>query len=205
MAGIPKKTTTVTDKPKVEKKAVSATEKEVEVKNDTVNEVKTETRTYSKKVKIPQDYEIPIKSNVQGLLVYVSKKTGYEIEWGQMGDVAYIEYSELIAMRNTSKKFFEDNWIIIEDCEDYTAEQILYTLNVDKYYSKTLELDSADDIFSLDIEEIKNIIPTLSEGYKKTVVARALALIRDGDSRLDSNSKVKTLEELLGVKFNEEI
>lgn len=209
MAGRPKKTdsSTITKKtvaktPTVEKVAAKS---EIATNNTVKTEVKTEARSYAKKTQIPMDYEIPIKSNVQGILVYLSKKTGFETQWGQMGDIAYIEYSELITMRNTARAFFEDNWIIVEDTDEYTAEEVLYALNVDKYYKGIMNLDSIDEIFDLSIDKIKEIVPTLSKGCKRNVISRAMALIKENDSRLDSSSKVRTLEEILEVKLVEEI
>lgn len=183
-------------------KPTASDEKEV-IKE--VNEASTEKRDYSKKVKIPQDYEIPLMSNVQGTLVYVSRKTHYKEEWNHMGDVAYFEYAELVTMRNSNRKFFENNWVIIKDTDDYTAEEIYYNLGIDKYYKNTMEFNSLDDIFDKSVTEIRKIIPTFSKGYKENIASRALQLIKENDKRLDSNAKVKALEETLGYNLRDNI
>ena len=142
----PKNTkTTSTAKTNIVKNTpVQSVEDAVKVETATVTEMDTtpvstpivekvvEKKDYSKKAKIPKDYDIPVKSNVQGKLIYTSKKTGYTEEWDEMGTIAYLEYDELVSMRNSHKKFFEDNWVLIEDTDDYTADEIYYSLNIDR-------------------------------------------------------------------------
>ena len=69
--------------------------------SDVVSEAKERNQ---RKTDIPNTYEIPVKSNVAGGLTYVSRKNkGLEYYWEHTGDVEYIEYSELISMRNTQR------------------------------------------------------------------------------------------------------
>ena len=109
------------------KRKIVETETPVETNDVIISEVKPETEKAKepdvvseakernqRKTDIPNTYEIPVKSNVAGGLTYVSRKNkGLEFYWEHTGDVEYIEYSELISMRNTQRKFFENNWIVI--------------------------------------------------------------------------------------------
>lgn len=160
-----------------------------------------EKRDYSKKVQIPMNFEIPVKSNVQGGLVYVSRKTGYTERWEQMGDVVYLEFQELVSMKNASKRFFTDNWVIILDTEEYTAEQIYYALQVDKYYKNISAFEDIDDVFKLSITDIGKIVPELSNGYKQIIITRAITLIKENSPLLDSKKKINALEKALGVEL----
>ena len=208
----PKNTTTKTTTTKntkantIAKTSVTETENiAVAVNEPTENTIETvERKDYSKKAKIPKDYDIPVKSNVQGKLTYTSKKTGYTEEWDEIGMVVFLEYDELVSMRNAHKKFYEDNWILIEDTDDYTAEEIYYALNVDKYYKNIAIFETLDDVFNLSVSDIEQIVPTLSAGYKRSIASRAMQLIVDNDERMDSTAKIKALEKALGINLREE-
>ena len=154
------------------------------------------------KVKIEPDYLIPVKSNVGGVLYYKSKKTGYEETWDETGTVIEMEFSELISMRNSQKKFFINNWIVVEDTDDYTADEIYKALNVDKYYTSNGLYENIDDIFSFSAKKIEKVVPTLSNPIKETILAKAYTMLAEDDSRLDSNAKRKALEKALGVNFD---
>ena len=154
------------------------------------------------KVKIEPDYLIPVKSNTGGVLYYKSKKTGYEETWDETGAVIELEFSELISMRNSQKKFFINNWIVVEDTDDYTADEIYKALNVDKYYTSNGLYENIDDIFSFSAKKIEEVVPTLSKPIKETILAKAYTMLAEDDSRLDSNAKRKALEKALGVNFD---
>lgn len=154
------------------------------------------------RIKIDSDYLIPVRSNVGGILYYKSKKTGYEEIWDETGTVIEMEFGELISMRNGQKKFFENNWIVIEDTDDYTADEIYKALNVDKYYTSNGLYDNIDDIFSFSAKKIEEVVPTLSKAIKETITTKAYTMLAEDDSRLDSNAKRKALEKALGISFD---
>ena len=107
------------------------------------------------RIKIESDYLIPVKSNIGGVLYYKSKKTGYEERWDDTGVVIEMEYGELVSMRNSQKKFFINNWIVFEDTDDYTADEIYKALNVDKYYTSNGLYKDIDDIFNFSAKKIE--------------------------------------------------
>jgi hypothetical protein len=154
------------------------------------------------KVKIDSDYLIPVRSNVGGVLYYKSKKTGYEETWDESGTVIEMEYGELVSMRNSQKKFFVNNWITIEDTDDYTAEQIYKALNVDKYYVSNGLYETIDDIFDFSAKKIGEIVPNLPKAVKETITTKAYTMLADNDSRLDSKAKTEALEKALGISFD---
>lgn len=154
------------------------------------------------KIKIESDYLVPVKSNVGGVLYYKSKKTGYEEIWDDTGVVIEMEYGELVSMRNSQKKFFINNWIVFEDTDEYTADEIYKALNVDKYYTSNGLYDNIDDIFNFSAKKIEEVVPTLSKPVKETVIAKAYTMLAEEDERLDSKAKVKALEKALGISFD---
>lgn len=167
---------------------------------------KTNTENTSAKkpvrIKIESDYLIPVKSNVGGILYYKSKKTGYEETWDETGAVIEMEYGELISMRNSQKRFFINNWIVIEDTDDYTADEIYKALNVDKFYTSNGLYENIDDIFNFSAKKIEEVVPGLSKAVKETIITKAYTMMAEEDERLDSKAKVKALEKALGVNFD---
>lgn len=159
-------------------------------------------KTNKPSMKIDADYLIPVKNNASGTLYYKSKKTGYEETWAETGDVIEMEYSELVSMRNTQKKFFVNNWILFEDTEDYTAEQIYEALNVKRYYIFDGVYQSIDDVFDFSAKKIEEVVSDLPKPVKETILAKAYSLLAEEDPRLDSNAKRKALEKALNIKFD---
>lgn len=178
---------------------------EVEVKpEETINEIKEQAKLRnSNRIEIPMTYEIPVKSNVSGGLVYVSAKNrGYEYYWDHTGDIAYLEYGELLSMRNSYRKFFENNWIVIEE-SDYTAEEVYKALSVDRYYQFTF--GGMEDIFTMTEKQLTEVVPTLTKGFKENIINRAKELYKEGSDIFDSNKKVKMFEKVFDMTFENNI
>lgn len=158
-------------------------------------------KNMAKTIRIPLDTMIPVTCNTKGSLIYVSKKiAGYTIKWDGFGSTEYMELSELASMRNSDRRFFEDNWIICEDTEDYTALQIYDFLKVTKYYNNIFTPETIDEIFEKTPSDIIKCISGLSKGMKETIAVRAKEKI--DAKELDSNNKIKALEDVLGMKFD---
>ena len=124
-----------------------AEEKQVEVK---------ETKFIPTKKKIPLDTNISCKSAVRGTLTYLSKRmAGYQVMWNDFGDEEFLEFQELMSMRNTDLRFFKDNWIVIEDSDEYTAQEIMDALRVSQYYKANVDIDNFDSLFTESPDKIK--------------------------------------------------
>jgi len=153
-----------------------------------------------KKNKIPVDLDVPCRSAVRGGLTYISKRTnGYQIEWNDFGDPQYIEFQELMSMRNTDLRFFKDNWIVIEDTDEYTAQEIMDALRVSQYYKTSIDIDNFDSLFNESADEIETKVSKMSSGLKDTVAMRAKQLYNDG--KLYDLRCIKALEKSLGVEL----
>lgn len=153
------------------------------------------------KIDIPSNTLIPVISGVHGVLVYVSKKTfGYTIEWEDYNSIEYLEYAELLSMRNTQKGFFENNWIFIEDTDEYTAQDIYKSLAIDKYYSNVIVGTDVEELFKMSPEEITTTISKLSSGIKQNIASVAKGKIETGE--LDSIKRISALEKALNLEFS---
>lgn len=164
-------------------------------------DTKTIAKNIQSSAKIPLDTIVPVVCNVVGGAIYESQKIkGYTVYWDAFGSVEYMELSELVSMRNTSRRFFEDNWIVLGDTDEYTAIQLYEFLKVSKLYENVFTPENIDSIFDLDANSIIKTISTLSKGMKSTIATRAKEKI--DAKELDSNKKIEALETALNVKFS---
>ena len=185
-------------KAELEEKLRAEIEEKVKASAD---DVKTTAKTIQNSVKIPLDTIVPVVCNVSGGAIYESNKIkGYTITWDDFGTVEFVELSELIAMRNSARRFFEDNWIVFEDTDEYTAIQLYEFLKVTKYYEKVFTPETIETIFEMDEAELIRTVSGLSKGMKDTIAARAK--IKYDAKELDSNKKIEALETALKVKFS---
>ena len=109
-----------------------------------------------------------------------------------------MELGELVAMRNTDRRFFEDNWIVLEDTDEYDAMQLYEFLKVSKYYNNVFTSRNVDELFSYSKDKIAKTISTLSRGMKETIAARAKQKL--DENTLDKNI-IDILESSLGIQF----
>lgn len=167
--------------------------------NENNTESKETASRIQKMVRIPLDTIVPVVCNTVGGATYISKKImGYQVEWDDLGSVEYMELGELASMRNTDRRFFTDNWIVLEDTVEYTAMQLYDFLKVSKYYENVFTPENIDEIFTYSKDKITKTIATLSRGLKETIAARAKQKL-DEDT-LDKNI-IDTLESALGIQI----
>lgn len=136
---------------------------------------------------------ITVRNGFQGVLIYTSKRTGEKFQWESFGDEQDIELRELKNAKNSSKKFFENNWFMFD--EDWVLEY----LGVKNLYRGALKLDEFDDVFTKDADEIEKIINGMSNGQKRSLAYRARMFIEDGT--IDSVKSIKVLEKSLGIEL----
>ena len=139
---------------------------------------------------------MPCSNGTYGKLIYVSSRTGETHEWDEYGDTEYLELSELVTMRNSQKRFFTENWIMIDDMD------VLQFLGVEKYYEKALNSEEMESLFEADPNELSEKIHGMTDGMKNTVAFYASEKIKDGS--LDSRKMISVLENALGVELIEE-
>ena len=183
--------TTATTKAKAT--PVESTEVEVqeEVKAVVAEAPKTKPETRVKKrLEINRDDLIECRSAVSNL-VYVSKRTSEKFEWKEYGDVNYITLGELITMKSTQPRMLKEGWLIVDD------EEAIEQLGLAKMYGNLFEIDDIDEFFALSEKEIKRILTNMPRGFKNSLGNFARERIQSGV--IDSNRKIKLLEELLDV------
>lgn len=152
----------------------------------------------TKKPKIPGDLDVSVVSNVTNLLCYNCIKTyGEEVQWSNYGDSQDLSFEELRAMKGRYPRYFRDNWIVLEDSGDYTAEEIYAALGVTKEYENTVTPDTIRELFAQSNDELEESLKSFSRPVKQTVYDVALAQKEAG--QFDSISKFEIIRKAAGM------
>lgn len=167
---------------------------EVVKNNDTQNKILATRKT---KKNLPLNTLVEVKNGFNGKLIYKSLKTiGLTIVFEKFGDSDFIELGELVSARNSARKFFENNWFLIDDYE------IIEFLGVQKYYENAFNTETFDTIFEKTPNEIDKIVKKMSKGQKNTLIYRAMEFIDNG--KIDSRNTIAALEKALEVQLIEQ-
>lgn len=151
-------------------------------------------KTFTPKNVDPTQYVV-VRNGFHGRLVYKSKKSGELFVWDGFGSEQEMELRELKNAKNSSKKFFINNWFMFD--EDWIVDY----LGVRQFYKNAVSIEEFDNIFEKDADEIKEIISGLSAGQKKSAAYRARQLILE--EKIDSHKAISALEKSLGIELIE--
>lgn len=185
---------------KVEESKVEETKEEVEVQ-DEKEETKEDKRpnlnvsppVSQSKQQRDLNEMIPVKNISNSSLIYISKNNpGYRVDWDGFGEEVYMEYKELINMRGSQRRFFEEPWIVCD-------WDVLEDLRVDKYYENLIDLDDINTIFDLTTDKLAEKLRKLPTGIRRLIADRAYELVRNGE--LDSMSKIRKIEQILDIEL----
>lgn len=163
------------------------------------------TFTKRKDARIPLDVEVPCLCNVKGGLIYTSTRNGgMNAEWSEFGDLQYLDVRELLLMRNSQKRFFDDNWISLKDTDDgeYTADEIYKFLRVDDKYGDFYDADNIETFFDLNEKQMADKISKMSRGMKDLIAVMALDKIENDE--IDSVKKRRAIIKVLGLDISED-
>lgn len=127
-------------------------------------------------------------------LIYVSKnQVGYTLEWDGYLSENWIEYKELINMRNSQRSFFTEPWVICE-------WDVLKDLRVDSYYKNIIDLENLDVIFEQNPKDLEKTLKEVPDGIKKLIVDRAFELRRE--KKLDSLNVIETIQNTYDIDLS---
>jgi hypothetical protein len=145
--------------------------------------------------KVPNEVDlnqyITVRNGFQGMLIYISKKTGEVFEWDEFGAEQEMELGELKNAKNSNKAFFINNWFMFDD------PWVIDYLGVRQYYKNSVSVDDFDEIFNKDPDEIARIIRSAPEGQKHSIAYRAQQLI--AENAIDSLKTIAVLKQQLGI------
>lgn len=144
--------------------------------------------------KYDSSQEVEVKSNYAGKLLYESK-SGLLVIWEEIGDINYMTIGDLKEMVATQRTFFKNNWVVINDDE---ADDIYHFLRVDDCYKNNIIVEQFIRSFkNMKASEIKKKLEGISDSLKNSIAQAVLIEYQDG--RIDSLSKIKTLEKYLNT------
>lgn len=170
------------------KKAPSS---KVEAKEAEVVETPKEAPKRAKRVEIDRNEMIPCRSVTDGVLIHISDRTRARFLWSDYGVVQYVEMGELLDMRASHPKFLNDIQLVVED------DDAVEYLGLTEKYKSIVGFDDLEEFFEKDYDEISVILDKVPVGIKQSIASRARKMIEDGT--LDSNNKIKLIEEKLKV------
>lgn len=181
------KSTSTTKKPTARKPV--APRKTADPKETEAKAIVVKKRTFR-----PDEY-VTVRNGFDGKLVYKSSKTGEKFVFDRFGDEHDMEIQELKKARNDAKKFFANNWFLIDDPD------VIEYLGVGEYYKHAFAYDEFEQLAEMSAEEITERMEKVSEGQKVTIAHQARKMIADG--KIDSMKAITALEKGLGVQLIE--
>ena len=174
------------------KKSAVETDEIIEI--ETVEEVKPTPKKVAKVIKHEPGEYITCRSVKFGELILIGPKTRTPYRWLNEGDVAEVEYQDLLSWKAQRHKYLFEPMIIIEDeglVEEWNAE-------LGKLYSELQNID-IKALFKLPQRQFVAQLKKLNPGMKSTVQNMAYAMIQDGtlyDLRI-----IKAIDETLGTEL----
>ncbi|MBL4950991.1 hypothetical protein JK635_01895 [Neobacillus sp. YIM B02564] len=158
------------------------------------SEIVKEVKQVKRKKQLDQDILIPCRNVTDGMLVYISKKTGLETTWVEHDAEEYLTVGELLTMRASQPKFLTEPWLVIDD------EDASEYLDLKKLYDKLVGIEDLDEFFEKPVSEMEEILNKIPRGLKETIGIRARKKIED-ESLYDTR-KIKLIEEKLKIDLS---
>lgn len=186
------------------KKVVNETANKTTAKTEPTTNVPKTVSTPKKRLLLNDNDEVVVRSNVFGELIYINDRTGSETFWDNCGEEQVLSAKDIKDMKAKQQTFFKEDWVTIVDApsvdfEEYTMKDVYESLQIGKYYKDNDPFGDIDSIFSMNESKMKQFVSEMTETAKRSLIICANDKIKNGT--LDSISKVKLLEEVLGCEL----
>ena len=172
----------------------STVENEEIIETEVVEEVKPTSKKTAKVVKHDPNEYISCRSVRFGELILIGPKTRTPYRWSNEGDVAEVEYQDLLSWKAQRHKYLFEPMIIIED-EDIVEE---WNSELGKLYADLKDID-VKALFKLPHRNFVAQLKKLPVGMKSTVQNMAYAMIQDGT--LYDLRTIRAIDETLGTEL----
>lgn len=172
-----------------------------EVKNEAiVEEVESEVTVEEKVVAKPKTRRkfamndlILCKSVTYGELLLPGKKSQLLYRWMNYGDFTEVEYQDLQALRSMNSAYLNAPYFVIMD-----EELLEQWPDLKKINDRIMDIDM-DKLFTLPINQFKKKLKEFPSSYASSIKNIASSKILNGE--LDSISKIKAIDEILGTEL----
>lgn len=183
-----KKTTAAMDK------APEIAVEEIMVEETVIPNVIKETPAPVVRKKYEKDDQILCRSVTVGTLVCSSPKDkGRVYRWADYGDVAWVDYADLVALQSRKSGFVYNPQFIIED------DQLVEEWRLEDVYSTFYGIDNPTAFFRLSPAEIKKRLNEAPQGLKEAIKSVAAQCVKNGT--LDSINVIKAVDAVLGTQL----
>lgn len=161
--------------------------------NKTVDEVSgvSESKPASRKVDIPLEEEIAVRSVTFGGLTWISPKTNAHYRWNEIGSVEYIQFAELVTMNNTSQAFLTEPYVILQD------KRAVEYFRLKSVYEKIAVVDSLEELFKEgDLDKIEKALRDIRNTSMRNVAISKIKELR-GTHTLNNIDVIRLIEKIL--------
>ena len=137
--------------------------------------------------------EIPVRSCINGRVIYKSKKTGVTYKWLEKGTYEILTIDELLIMESQSQKFLHSSWLMVDD------EEVIEAFNLQELYDLVAKVEDIDSFINMSLGEQKQIYNKLPKTLQNQVYNHIYNKVETGE--IDSKSKIRELEELVQMEL----
>ena len=137
--------------------------------------------------------EIPVRSCINGRVIYKSKKTGVTYKWLEKGSYEILTIDELLNMESQSQKFLHSPWLMVDD------EDIIEAFNLAELYDLVAKVEDIDSFINMSLGEQKQIYNKLPKSLQNQVYNHIYNKVESGE--IDSRAKIRELEELVQMEL----
>ena len=137
--------------------------------------------------------EIPVRSCINGRVIYKSKKTGVTYKWLEKGAYEILTIDELLNMESQSQKFLHSPWLMVDD------EEVIEAFNLQELYDLVAKVEDIDSFINMSLGEQKQIYNKLPKSLQNQVYNHIYNKVESGE--IDSKSKIRELEELVQMEL----
>ena len=163
------------------------------IETEVVEEVKPAPKKANKVKHDPGEY-ISCRSVRFGELILIGPKTRTPYRWANEGDIAEVEYQDLLSWKAQRHKYLFEPMIIIED-EDIVEE---WKADLGKLYDELQAID-IKAMFKLPYRQFVAQLKKLPAGMKTTVQNMAYSMIQD--RTLYDLRTIDAIDEILGTEL----
>ena len=137
--------------------------------------------------------EIPVRSCINGRVIYKSKKTGVTYKWLEKGAYEILTIDELLNMESQSQKFLHSPWLMVDD------EEVIEAFNLQELYDLVAKVEDIDSFINMSLGEQQKIYNKLPKTLQNQVYNHIYNKVETGE--IDSKSKIRELEELVQMEL----
>lgn len=137
---------------------------------------------------------VSCRNVTSGSLIYVSKKTGLEVNWSKLDDEEYIDVGELLTMKNGQPRFLTEPWIMVDD------DDVVDYLGLRDMYDNIILKDELESFFRLSPDEIEAKLKIAPQGTRTLIAEQARIMIEN--DQLWDNRVIKILDKELQIDLS---